>query len=172
VSSPFWPITTLAISTTNGAVGLSPLADPLSPVLAYGIDWLTSQSMRPRSARMARSVHTYRVCRGADGSGPTREARANGGLVPLDSVEAEIAPVAFLDHPDARTVPGQGPEKSRKPQNQSRRLETMGREPRTRAQPPSSPALLGVGRPGRQRIGNRRRRGRHPGRGGRGRKRM
>ena len=31
VSSPFWPITALAISMTSGAVGLSPLADPLSP---------------------------------------------------------------------------------------------------------------------------------------------
>jgi hypothetical protein len=31
VSSPFWPITALAISMTSGAAGLSPFADPLSP---------------------------------------------------------------------------------------------------------------------------------------------
>ena len=31
MSSPFWPITALAISMTNGAAGLSPFADPLSP---------------------------------------------------------------------------------------------------------------------------------------------
>ena len=48
---------------------------------------------------MARSVQSYLACRGAGGPGLAREARANGGLVPLDSVEAEIAPVAFLDHP-------------------------------------------------------------------------
>ena len=38
VSSSFWPITTLAISTTNGAVGLSPFVDPLSPVTPAGLD--------------------------------------------------------------------------------------------------------------------------------------
>jgi hypothetical protein len=31
VSSPFWPITALAISVTSGAAGLSPFADPLNP---------------------------------------------------------------------------------------------------------------------------------------------
>jgi hypothetical protein len=86
---------------------------------------------------MARSVHTYRVCRGAGGSGLVREARANGGLVPLDSVEAEIAPVAFRDHPDTGTAPRQ---KSRRagyshgarrraasPRTNHGGLETMGR---------------------------------------------
>ena len=38
VSSSFWPITTLATSTTNGAVGLSPFVDPLSPVTPAGLD--------------------------------------------------------------------------------------------------------------------------------------
>ena len=38
VSSPFWPITALAISMTSGAVGLSPLADPLSPTGPAGLD--------------------------------------------------------------------------------------------------------------------------------------
>jgi len=38
VSSPFWPITALAISMTSGAVGLSPLADPLSPAGPAGLD--------------------------------------------------------------------------------------------------------------------------------------
>lgn len=36
VSSPFWPITTLAISMTSGAVGLSPFAVALSPVRPAG----------------------------------------------------------------------------------------------------------------------------------------
>src|SRR5260370_31924594 len=38
VSSPFWPITALAISMTSGAVGLSPFADPLSPAGPASLD--------------------------------------------------------------------------------------------------------------------------------------
>jgi hypothetical protein len=38
VSSPFWPITALAISVTNGAAGLSPFADPLNPSGSAGLD--------------------------------------------------------------------------------------------------------------------------------------
>jgi hypothetical protein len=38
VSSPFWPITALAISVTNGAAGLSPFADPLNPTGSASLD--------------------------------------------------------------------------------------------------------------------------------------
>ncbi len=37
VSSPFWPITALAISMTSGAVGLSPFADPLDSAGSAGV---------------------------------------------------------------------------------------------------------------------------------------
>jgi protein-S-isoprenylcysteine O-methyltransferase Ste14 len=38
VSSPFWPITALAISVTSGAFGLSPLVDALNPAGPANID--------------------------------------------------------------------------------------------------------------------------------------
>jgi hypothetical protein len=140
------------------------------------------QSTRPGARVWRDRCILIEYVEGPMARGSHERLAANGGLVPLDSVDAEIAPVAFRDHTRrfsrhrARIATcveqSRSPEKSSTSQNQSRRLETMGREPRTPTQPPSSPALLGVGRTGRQRIGNRCRRGRHPGRGGRGRKRM
>jgi hypothetical protein len=38
VSSPFWPITALAISVTSGAAGLSPFVDSFDPTGPAGLD--------------------------------------------------------------------------------------------------------------------------------------
>jgi hypothetical protein len=46
VSSPFWPITALAISMTSGAVGLSPFADPLSPAGPAGLNMRSVTPLR------------------------------------------------------------------------------------------------------------------------------